>query len=246
MLIATNLRQSYGHQAIILDATLSVPPGTVTAVIGKSGSGKTTLLRTLALADPPESGTIDLDARRIFPPAASIVARDVWPAVTLVFQQFFTWPHLSIRTNIELPAALHLKTKVQADDICSRLEITQLLSRLPHETSVGQRQRVALARALLLQPRYLLLDEITSAQDVQHIASIFEVLRTAVLSGVGVVVVSHHLGFVRRLLSIAESAQVVFLDAGQIVESGNSECLDAPATEGLHRYLQAARLWSEI
>ena len=246
MLVATSLCQSYDDHPIILNATFAIAPGTVTVVIGKSGSGKTTLLRTLALADLPRSGTVSLDAHQIFPCTTPHLASPAWPVVTLVFQQFFTWPHLNIRTNIELPASLYLKTQVSADDLCAKLEIAHLLQRFPHETSVGQRQRVALARALLLRPRYLLLDEITSAQDVQHIGSIFEVLRPAVLDGTAVVVVSHHLGFVRRLLSIADAGQVLFLDAGHIVESGGVERLHTPGTEGLDNYLKAARLWSDI
>jgi ABC-type methionine transport system ATPase subunit len=158
-----------------------------------------------------------------------------------VFQQFFLWPHFDVRRNIVFPATLRGKKIEKLDNICDALGIGDLLDRYPRQISVGQRQRVALARALVLGPRYLLLDEITSAQDVQHVALILDALHETARRGTGVLVVSHHFGFVRRLLSTSSECQVVFLENGAVVESGGIEHLESPHSDGLREYTTLAR-----
>lgn len=237
--IGDKILQEYEGTRIIREATISVYAGAVTILIGKSGSGKSTLLRTLSLVDPPSAGTIYIDQQQIFPTTKYPQEKySLWPDVTVVFQQFFLWPHITVQRNITLPARLRDKSINQADKICYQLGIGDLLNRYPNQISVGQRQRVALARALLLQPRFLLLDEITSAQDVQHISLILNVLCNAVSNGIGLLVVTHHLGFARRLLSTSHNSQVVFLDAGVVIEHGGAECLEAPLSDGLRAYLE--------
>lgn len=242
MLVGERLVQEYDGVRIIRDVTISVATGAVTVLIGKSGSGKSTLLRTLSLVDPPRAGTVSLDSRSIFPSSdISDGAHSIWPRITLVFQQFFLWPHITVRQNIALPARLRGNAVDQTESLCRSLGIDALLDRYPNQISVGQRQRAAIARALLLNPRFLLLDEITSAQDVQHIALILEVLQHAVDSGMGLLVVSHHFGFVRRLLSTSPASRVVFLDAGSVVESGGIEHLESPASDELREYVTLSR-----
>jgi arginine transport system ATP-binding protein len=242
VLVGDRLFQEYDGVQIIRDVTISVGSGAVTVLIGKSGSGKSTLLRTLSILDPPRAGTVSLGSRRIFPRSdVSSGAHWEWPGITLVFQQFFLWPHITVRQNVLLPARLRGKPVDQAESLCRSLAIDDLLERYPNQISVGQRQRAALARALLLNPQFLLLDEITSAQDVQHISLILEVLQGAVRNGMGLLVVSHHFGFVRRLLSTSPASQVVFLNAGSVVEAGGVEHLDSPTSGGLREYVTLSR-----
>ena len=204
---------------------------------GKSGCGKSTLLRTLSLVDPPKEGSISIGEQQIFP-FSNNSSYSPWPDITVVFQQFFLWPHLTIRRNLLLPAQLRQKSTTRASDMCRALALEELLDRFPNQLSVGQRQRAALAKALLLQPKFLLLDEITSAQDIQHVALMLKVLRDAINEGIGVLVVSHHFGFTRQLLLKSPSSQIVFMESGTVVESGGVECLNHPASNELRTYIQ--------
>ncbi|MGH8564001.1 MAG: ATP-binding cassette domain-containing protein [Gammaproteobacteria bacterium] len=244
MLVGERLFQEYDSVQIIRDVTITVDEGGATVLLGKSGSGKSTLLRTLSLVDRPQSGRVSLDGKTFFPDETRMdqaTTTQLWPDVTLVFQQFYLWPHVTLRQNILLPAQLRGKPVDRADHLCDALGVSDFLSRYPNQISVGQRQRTALARALLLQPKILLLDEITSAQDVQHVALILDVLRNAVSNGMGLLVVSHHLGFARQILSMSRTPRVVFLDAGSVIESGGIECLESPRSDGLQIYVNLSR-----
>ncbi len=229
------IRKSFGDAEILHGIDLEVEPGTITTVIGPSGSGKSTLLRGLALLDPPDEGDVHLDEQRIaFPRTEPIPTREIWPHLTVVFQQLFLWPHLTIRQNVALP----LRSR-QAEDPAGRADtviedfgIATFADRFPNEVSVGQRQLGAIARALALRPRYLLLDEITSALDVEYVAMILDRLKKLRSDGVGILLVSHLIDFARR-----SADRIVFLDGGAVVESGPPGILDAPESERLERFL---------
>jgi len=183
-----------------------------------------------------------LDGKQAYPSSnAGDGAKTIWPDVTIVFQQFFLWPHLTLRRNILLPASLRGRPVERADNLCDELGILHLLDRYPNQVSVGERQRAALARAILIRPRFLLLDEITSAQDVHHVALLLKVLQVVVENGTGLLVVSHHVGFARRLLSLSQSSRVVFLETGAVIETGGVDCLEAPRSDGFRKYVEFSR-----
>ena len=227
------VRKAFGPMEILHGVDIEIKPGTITTVIGPSGSGKSTLLRSLALLDPPNSGDIVLDGQCIsFPRKEAVPA--IWPQVTVVFQQLFLWPHLTLRQNALLP----LRAR-KVDDPEERVEriiqdfgIASFADRFPNEVSIGQRQLGAIARAFALNPRYLLLDEITSALDVEYVAMILERLQRLKGDGVGLLLVSHLIGFARK-----SADQIVFLDGGSIVERGPASILDKPQTCRLRQFL---------
>jgi len=159
------------------------------------------------------------------------------PRVTLVFQQLFLWPHMTIRENIRVPAKLRGLETDSMDGLCDVLGLDNLLDRHPNEVSVGQRQRAAIARALLLRPDYLLLDEITSSLDIEHIGSLMSVLLDQMRAGTGMALVTHHLGVARHLLAESERASCVFLDDGRIIESGGAEILIEPQTKRVREFM---------
>jgi ABC-type polar amino acid transport system ATPase subunit len=236
MLTGRAISQQYGESKVLDAVTIAVERGSITAVVGKSGSGKSTLLRALSLVDPPSEGSVIVDDKVLFP-VRSAALRAVWPMITLVFQQLYLWPHLTVAENIHLPAKRLRRPADLAPSIVAQLAIDHLLTRYPGQISTGERQRVALARALLLRPEYLFLDEITSSQDVHHVKLIYDVLSTAMTSGIGLLVVSHHLGFVRQLISLSKGAQIVCMENGQIVESGGIESLNHPRSAELGSYV---------
>ncbi len=212
MLTGKNIIKKYQGKEVLKGIEINVEPGKITSLIGPSGAGKTTLLRVLSMLDQPDSGSIILDDQNyIFPNNKEI---KVWPKISVVFQQLFLWPHLTLRQNILLP----LKGKVNKDyieELIDGLQMRDFIDHYPNQASIGQRQRVALARALALEPEYLLLDEITSALDVEQSRIILSDLVKLKKKGMGIFMVAHDIDF-----AISNADMVYFLENGEIVKQG--------------------------
>ncbi len=218
MLSGKNNIKKYGERTILKDISIEIEPGKITSIIGPSGSGKTTLLKALSLLDLPESGSVTIDNNTYnFPDdVGKIVAP--WPRVSVVFQQLFIWPHLTMRGNIELPLevrGLLKENKAYLEELYEMFDMKGFIDRFPNEVSLGQRQRGALVRALALKPEYLLLDEITSSLDVEQSEIILSHLTKIKNKGVGIIMVAHDIDFA---LSSADS--VCFLEDGKIIKQG--------------------------
>lgn len=235
MLKAERLEKQLGGIAVLSDVNVEVSAGQILALIGPSGCGKTTLLRCLSLLSAPESGRIAIGDRQfLFPSSEETPWRIIYPELTGVPQHFPLWPHLRVISNLELPLELggiEKKTDEMAE-LYEDLGISNYLKRFPMELSVGQRQRVAFARALLLRPKYLLLDEITSAQDVEHIKKIMKLIRRAAAEGTAIIIATHLIGFARRVAS-----HFCFIDHGRVVESGSTTSLKEPKSDRLKDFL---------
>lgn len=238
MISAKHVDLFFNDIQVLKDVHFELQSGQVATIIGPSGSGKTSLLRALCLLERPNSGTLIIDDLEYHFPLEYLEAgKEPWPGVTFVFQDLYLWPHLTLRQNILLPYKVNGKKMIdelekEFNGLVQTLNLKECLDRRPHEVSGGEKQRAAIARAILLHPRYLLLDEITSALDIEQVAVILELLSDLRGKGQGMVIVSHHLEFAKRV-----SNQVYFLDGGKIVESGPPEILDKPQTERLERFL---------
>ena len=235
MLETRNLTFGYPDKPILKNINIKIPTGGITVLIGPSGCGKTTLLRCLALLEQPQSGEVRVDENVFTAPwTGGEIINPPWPKLTAVFQQLFLWPHLTLRENILLPVRRLNKPDMHdaLEALIEAFDMRNFIDNYPNEASLGQRQRVALARALMLEPRYLLLDEITSALDVEQIAKILSYLKTLRGKHIGIFIITHLLGFARHAAD-----QVVFMTNGEITESGSADILRDPQTERLSQFL---------
>ncbi|HEU5114693.1 MAG TPA: ATP-binding cassette domain-containing protein [Candidatus Paceibacterota bacterium] len=232
MLQASNITKRFGDKVVLDNVSLTVNPGTITSIIGPSGSGKTTLLKTIGMLELAELGKVVIDDMSYqFP--TSIEGREPWPKVTIVFQQLFIWPHLTLKQNILLPLgeSVSNEQQKQLNELIETFDMHEFINRYPNEVSIGQRQRAAIVRALMLNPKYLLLDEVTSSLDVEQISSILSHLGEIKKRGVAVVLVTHLLNFAKSV-----SDQVIFLENGKIVVSGPRDILENSSNERLRQF----------
>ena len=236
VLEARDLVKRYGALVALDRVSLAIRSGRVTAILGPSGSGKSTLLRCLNFLVRPEGGEVLLDG--VFSDLDRARALDAHRArVGMVFQQFNLFPHLRVRENVALAprvvrrldaAAAH----ALADHHLARVGLAEKADAYPGELSGGQQQRAAIARALAMEPAVLLCDEPTSALDPELTGEVLAVLRRLAAEHVTMVIVTHDVAFAR-----AAAHEVVFMDAGRIVEQGPPEqVIDAPATDRARRF----------
>lgn len=242
MLVASDLKKTYtGGPEILKGVSLTLEPGKITCLIGPSGSGKTTLLKCLSMIEPASNGTISLDEQTYafpLPQGQTEVSPSPWPRLTVVFQSLFLWPHLTLRENILLPARnVNPAADKDIEGLINVFEMAEFIDRFPNEASGGQKQRVALARALILNPRYILLDEITSALDVEQTARILTKLAHLKERGIGIFLITHHLAFARKAAD-----QVVFMDEGVIIEAGPPSILANPSSPRLRNFMSMIEL----
>jgi polar amino acid transport system ATP-binding protein len=233
-LAANDIHLAFGANQVLRGVTIDVPAGTTAAVIGPSGSGKSTLLRTLNRLYEPDQGDILLDGRSVLRDNPD----ELRQRIGMVFQHFNLFPHRSVLDNVALAPR---KLKRLPADAARELALAQLervglrhkADARPATLSGGQQQRVAIARALAMSPQLMFFDEATSALDPELVKGILALIAELKADGMTMVVVTHEMGFAR---STADT--VVFMDRGQVVESGPPQQLfEAASTDRLARFL---------
>ncbi len=236
IIVLRGVSKYFGELAAVKDANLTVQPGQVLVLIGPSGSGKSTLLRCINLLETPSTGEVWVDGYPMTDPATDI--NQVRAEIGMVFQQFNLYPHLSVLENVTLAQrVVRKRSRAEAEAIAMRqlekVGIPEQAHKMPSQLSGGQQQRVAIARALAMDPKIMLFDEPTSALDPEMIAEVLDVMLALAREGMTMVVVTHEMGFARKAAD-----QVVFMDHGQIVETGPPEQIfDAPQHERTKRFL---------
>jgi ABC-type polar amino acid transport system ATPase subunit len=193
----------------------------VLVIMGPSGSGKSTLLRCLNGLEECDSGTIVVDGIPLDENKKNRL--EIRKEVGMVFQSFNLFPHLTVAENVNL-AQIRVRKKIREEamamtrDMLDKVGILNKIDAYPAQLSGGQQQRVAIARALAMMPKVMLFDEPTSALDPEMINEVLDVMKNLAREGMTMVVVTHEMGFAREV-----SDWVIFMDDGQIVETGTAE-----------------------
>ncbi|CAB4871767.1 MAG: ATP-binding cassette domain-containing protein [Actinobacteria bacterium] len=240
-----DIRKSFGKELVLNHLSLSVPEHTATVLIGASGSGKSTLLRCINLLESIDDGQIFLDGAEISDPLINV--DEVRRKLGMVFQSFNLFPHKTVLENITLaPIKVQGKSKEEAIEVAQKLlkrfDLADKADQYPDRLSGGQQQRVAIIRSLAVNPRLLLLDEITSALDPVLVNEVLSIVRDLKSDGMTMVLATHEMGFATQVAD-----EVCFLESGNILERGSAqEVLHNPKNpktqEFLKRVHQAGRL----
>ena len=240
-----HVHKRFGHNEVLTGVDLEVSEHEVVCLIGASGSGKSTLLRCVHGLEPIQEGSITVDGVPVV--QEEIKLDRLRREVGLVFQNFNLFPHMNVLRNITLAPrkVLGLKWKdidERAEQLLVRIGLWDKRNEFPDRLSGGQQQRVAIARALAMQPKLMLLDEVTSALDPELVAEVLGRMRELAEEGMTMLVATHEMSFAREVAS-----KVCFLDAGAIAEEGEPEQIfTAPknprTAEFLRRVIEAGRM----
>lgn len=246
MVEARGVCKRFGRNEVLKGIDLTVAPGEVMVLLGPSGSGKSTFLRCINHLERVDAGELRVDGSlvgyrehkgKIYEQKESEIAADR-TEIGMVFQRFNLFPHMTALQNIiEAPTRVKKVGKAQAiDEARGLLERVGLLDRAdayPNQLSGGQQQRIAIARALAMKPKLMLFDEPTSALDPELVGDVLDVMRQLAKDGMTMVCVTHEIGFAREV-----GDQLVFMDEGVVVESGDpSAVIASPQHERTRAFL---------
>jgi polar amino acid transport system ATP-binding protein len=231
-----HLSKSYGSSLVLDSLSLDIEKSSVVAVLGRSGSGKSTLLRCVGGLEVFQSGQVSCDTQEL--KAHQAADKSYFRNIGVVFQHFNLFPHLTALSNVTIALRKVQKLSKQVVEERGRraLETVGLWDKAhayPARLSGGQQQRVAIARALALEPKILLLDEVTSALDPELVEEVIGVLRSLAERGHTMLLVTHDIRFAQTVAD-----QIVFMHQGKIHEQGPArEIIRQPRTDELAQFL---------
>jgi polar amino acid transport system ATP-binding protein len=241
--------KAFGDLVVLRELDLDVASGEKVVIIGPSGSGKTTILRVAMTLERPNSGTVEIDGRHLYHqekngqlvPASEKHIRTVRSDVSMVFQHFNLFPHMTALENVTLaPIKVLGKSKHEAEDQAVKLlesvGLGDKIRHRPSELSGGQKQRVAIARSLAVDPKVMCFDEVTSALDPELVGEVLGVLRKLAEEGeMTMMLVTHEMGFASEIAD-----RVLMFDKGQILEDGPpSRIFKQPGHDRTKSFLKA-------
>jgi len=242
-----NLSKSFGNLEVIKDLSLIAKKGDVICIIGSSGSGKSTLLRCVNLLETPDSGEVYLNVEllkmkkdkngKLIPAEQNQVDR-IRSKLSMVFQDFNLWSHMTVLQNI-IEAPIHVQ-KIEKNVarkngylLLEKVGIAEKADQYPSKLSGGQQQRAAIARALAMNPDVMLFDEPTSSLDPELVGEVLRVMKSLAEEGRTMIIVTHEMGFAKEVAS-----KVIFLDQGCVEEEETPDkFFNNPQSERLKRFL---------
>jgi L-cystine transport system ATP-binding protein len=240
MIEIQGLHKQFGDLKVLKGIDLTIEKGKVVVIIGPSGSGKTTLLRCLNVLESPNTGMIKIaDSELDF--SKKISKSDVLSfrkLTGMVFQSYNLFPHLTALENVmEGPITVKRMDKKeaskQAEELLTKVGLKEKINEYPYQLSGGQQQRVGIARALAMEPQVMLFDEATSALDPELVGEVLKVMKDLAHEGMTMVVVTHEMSFAKEVAD-----EVIFMDQGKIIESGNpQQIFTSPREERTRQFL---------
>jgi len=242
-----NLHKSFGTLEVLKGVDITAPAGHVVALIGSSGSGKSTLLRCCNLLEDSQQGDVVFcgepvtwrgEGLRRHPADRTQMIR-IRTNLSMVFQQFNLWAHMTVLQNVmEAPLTVlrrdRAEVEASARKYLAKVGIAEKCDAYPAQLSGGQQQRAAIARALCMNPRAMLFDEPTSALDPELVGEVLAVIRDLAAEGRTMILVTHEMKFAREVAS-----HVIYLHNGMIEEEGPPDhVFGAPQSERLRQFLK--------
>jgi len=238
MIEARGIHKYFGGLHVLRGIDASVASGEVAALMGRSGSGKSTFLRCLNRIEEPSAGEVLIEGS-VITNARTDVNR-VRADMGMVFQDYNLFPHMTALENVAL-GLIHVRRRPRAEahdaaaTALARVGLADHSGKHPQQLSGGQQQRVAIARSLAMRPKAILFDEPTSALDPEMVHEVLDVMRTLAADGMTMVVISHEIGFLRKVAD-----QLIMIDEGMVIEAGpTARLLDAPEHERTRAFLAA-------
>lgn len=246
-LIATDIHKCFGELEVLKGISLEAHKGDVISVIGASGSGKSTFLRCINMLEIPTSGDIQVHGEKVTfktnrrgerEPADMRQVEKMRAQLSMVFQGFNLWSHMTVMENI-IEAPVHVlgiskKEAIErAEEHLNRVGLYDRRNYFPAHMSGGQQQRAAIARALAMNPEVMLFDEPTSALDPELVGEVLKVMRALAEEGRTMVVVTHEMAFAKDV-----SNKVMYLHQGKIEEYGDpKEVFNNPKSERFKQFI---------
>ncbi len=238
MIIGENIEKKLGNRLILKNININLPENNISVVFGPSGSGKTTLLNCLSLIAPPDKGEINIFGEKYIFPENKKIKQYPYPAIGIVFQQLFLWPHLTNRDNILLAVNEKDNRVLQNFEyLVELLNMQDFINNYPNNSSVGEKQRIAIARALILNPKYLFFDEITASLDMVQVSNIVKIVKDLKEKNIGIFFITHQLDVAKAI-----GDNIYFLIDGEIKEHGGRDIFNTPKSIELKKYINSIEL----
>jgi ABC-type polar amino acid transport system ATPase subunit len=238
MIECRDVRKSFGSQTVLDGLSTEFDQSGVTVILGPSGTGKSTLLRCIIGLETIDSGDILVEGLSV---RKKENLRKIRLACGMVFQQTILFPHLDVMENLVLSPAKILKedrkqAEARADELLNKVGLSSKAHSRHNELSGGEQQRIAIARALMMRPRALLLDEITSALDPEMSHDVLRILEKLANDGVAMLIVTHELSFAQKV-----SSRILFLEKGTVLCDAPTDKFfgeERKNNERINRFLQ--------